>query len=143
MPNNEYKLLISDLRLAVYLGCNINEKATKQTVSVDIVIQFLELPLGAKTDQLQDTVCYARMVEYIHRFLEIDIDNQNDTTWINGKNHREFNLIEHLCVEIHKAIVTFLAANQFSDSLVTVMLNKQNPPVIGVNGNISFMISSS
>ncbi len=150
MKQEEYKLQISDLRLDVYLGCNVTEQEAKQTVRVDFSIQLPKLPLGAKTDQLRDTICYSKAVEYIRAFiageescLAIQQIQNHQSTKLNSdlKREKRFNLIEHLCAEIYQGISLFLKNNRVNQSLISVTVYKQNAPVIGVYGDISFTIT--
>lgn len=115
-------LTVTDLRTWVHLGCGEEEKHHPQLVSITLLFAFAQPPLGVKTDQLSDTVCYLKTVEAIQQFVE---------------NNR-FNLIEHLAGSIHHQVCTLVAATNTSLTSLKVTICKVAPPVPGIHGGVSF-----
>lgn len=91
-------------------------------VSFDLDIAFIEAPMGADTDLLQDTVCYRQLVELIHLHCQ-------------GK---KFNLIEHLAKSVHQKIAESLSFYSHQLESITVTLHKISPPVPGIHGGVKW-----
>lgn len=110
-------LLINGLELCVYLGWPDQEQHEAQVVHLDVDIWFPKPPLACDTDKLEDTICYATLVDSIQNFL--------------GK--KKFRLIEHLCKEIH----TFIKAALPDGARVIVKITK-HPRIQGLTGGVRF-----
>jgi len=82
------KLIIADLRLWVHLGWGEEEKLYPQMVSIDIEVIFKNPPKAITTDYLEDTICYAQLVQKVREVCA------------GGR----FNLIERLVGDIHDAL---------------------------------------
>lgn len=81
-------LLIKEIKLKVNLGWPRAERLKKQTVIVDVKIQFDEPPVGCITDNLKDTFCYAELVSLLQSSV----------------HHKEFHLVEYLARELYQVI---------------------------------------
>ena len=102
------KLVISELDLLVYLGCRIHEKKKKQTVPVTIEIHFKNIPAGANTDEIEDTVCYSTLIKHVQNFVK----------------NKNFNLVEKFSKVVHDCVYDFLAKREYSEALVKVIVHK-------------------
>ncbi|MDC0864991.1 dihydroneopterin aldolase [Rickettsiaceae bacterium] len=116
------KLLISDLRLWVSLGCLEQEKCHTQCVSFDIGVTFIDPPKGTYSDHLEDSLCYAKI-----------IDVAKDTA-----DSKKYNLIEHLASSVHRAISASMKEKNLGDNTLSVKVTKLSPPVADLHGGVSF-----
>lgn len=64
------ELRINDAEFEVTLGFFPEEREQKQTVKVDVLVQFSNLPKACVTDQLDDACCYADLVENIQKVCD-------------------------------------------------------------------------
>lgn len=108
-------LLIKELELSVFLGWPDKERMQEQKVLLDIDIWFPQPPVACETDRLDDTVCYADLIEMIHQQTK----------------NRKFHLIEYLAAEIHKMIKPLLPEN--SRMIVRII---KKPEIPGLNGSV-------
>ena len=61
MPNKLFsRLNIRSLELNLHLGWRNKERTDEQVVLLDMEIRFPSPPIACTTDDLQDTVCYAK-----------------------------------------------------------------------------------
>ena len=90
--NKSARLVLNKLEFLVYLGWTPAERTKRQKITVDIDIQFANLPRACITDSLHDTFCY-------------DTLNQTITKKIDKKT---FRLLEHLTFEIYSIVKHFL-----------------------------------
>ena len=120
------KLSINDLRLWIHLGCGPEEKVNPQQVSVDIDFFFDKAPLGIETDNLEDTLCYLKIVEAIQALVK----------------QKTFNLIEHVVGCIHKVIHAELSSRKSAGVNYEVAVRKVAPPAPGVYGGVTFSYMS-
>ena len=123
--NNYSELIISDLRLWVYLGCSSEEKHLKQPISIDINLLFAKAPTAIATDDLVDAVCYAQLTELAKL----------------AAAEKKYNLIEHLAAKIHQAITTELITADYKDANLKVKVTKLKSPIDGIHGGVSFVYS--
>ena len=119
------KLILSDLTLNVYLGCREHEKRKKQLVSVAIEINLQNIPKGADTDRLEDTICYSMLTKHIQNFVK----------------DRKFHLIEKLSKDICDCIYMFLMAKQYSALVIKVTVHKNMSSVSAIKGGVFFTYS--
>ncbi len=91
-------------------------------ISLTINVSFINPPLGADTDLLQDTVCYLDLVETV-------------TLYCQGKR---FNLIEYLAKCVHEKVSDSLTSCIHQLQSITVTLHKISPPVPGVHGGVKW-----
>ena len=120
MTTRASSLSIYNLELPLYLGWLENERLNKQTVVLDFNITFLSPPKACVTDQLDDTVCYSKLINKIRDHLTI----------------KKFNLIEHVCHEVYQLIKSIIP----TQSTVTVTITKQ-PNIPNFSGKVSFRYS--
>ena len=119
---NSYKLLIADLRIWLHLGCSQEERFTPQLVSFNINLTFNSPPIATITNKLEDTVCYAGIVENIQALCQT----------------KQFNLIEYLAAVIYKTIDQSLGDKKNNITLISVKISKMSPPIPGVHGWVTF-----
>jgi dihydroneopterin aldolase len=119
------KLIIADLRLWVHLGCGEEEKLHPQMVSIDIEVIFKNPPKAVTTDYLEDTICYAQLVQKVKEVCA------------GGR----FNLIERLVGDIHAAIQSHTASHKHLVESINVTVCKVSPPVPDVHGGVFFTIA--
>ena len=81
-------LFINQLELTLHLGWPENEILKKQTVLLDIEIQFAKPPIACISDQLDDTLCYSKLIQLIRDHIL----------------PKHFHLIEHLSYSIYQLI---------------------------------------
>ncbi len=79
------ELTLNSLSLMVSLGWGDEEREIPQKVLIDLSLRFPKLPKGCKTDELQDTFCYATLTKNLSHFCA----------------QRSFKLIEHLGYELY------------------------------------------
>lgn len=120
--NSLSKLIISDLRLWVHLGCSQQERHHAQCVSFDICITFPENPKATASDDLNDGFCYAQATDLIKEAIE----------------SKSYNMIEHLATYVHNILHTSLKQKGFSDAYSSVTVVKLSPPVPNIHGGVSF-----
>lgn len=111
-------LVINDIRLWVRLGCTQDEQAQPQMVRVDVNLSFKNMPQGCVSDNIEDTVCYAGVVEMVQSVAL----------------QKSYNLIEHLASTLHDALQQKI--NICAVSSVSVC--KVSPPVSLVHGGVTF-----
>ncbi len=111
-------LTIQSLRIWVHLGCTDAEREHPQPVDIDIAIYFPSPPLGCRSDELKDTICYAHIVDIVKKILEPS----------------SFKLVEHLAQAIINALRRVIAA----DHKIKVTITKLKPPIAQVHSGIRF-----
>lgn len=79
-------------------------------------------PKGTVTDQLDDTVCYLKLVQAIQNLCQ----------------KKRFNLIEHLGYDVHQVVTTLLKDHSQNVADLKVTVRKIAPPVPGVHGGVTF-----
>lgn len=60
-------LLIQDYRMMVRLGCEAWERELPQEVRVTLEFSFSEAPLAEVSDELKETLCYAKICEELRQ----------------------------------------------------------------------------
>jgi dihydroneopterin aldolase len=118
MHTLQTSLELQDLRFKMLIGCNEEEKILQQEISVYIKISFLEAPLGCKSDNIGDTLCYDKITNIIREVC----------------NLKHYHLIEHLGWQIYQQL-----KNNYSDK-ITIKINKLNPPIDELKGGAQFTI---
>ena len=111
-------LKLKDLRLFVHLGCSAAERENRQEVALSASFQFKESPPGEKTDQLQDTLCYAKASQELKCLVEL----------------KEYQLVESLGYESYQ-----LLKNLFPHSMVQVEVHKLHPPVENLRKGVVYL----
>jgi dihydroneopterin aldolase len=118
MTKKRYATLsIRHLELHVNLGWRKKERSHEQAILLDLDIRFPSLPKACMTDDLEDTVCYAQLIEEIR-------------TQVATKNYK---LIEHLSAEIYTIAKTHLPKK----SQLNVRIIKY-PKVEGLTDGVCF-----
>ncbi len=87
-------LSLNGLRLSVFLGIYPEEKRKKQTVTIDAHIRFAEPPKACESNQIEDTYCYAALIQY----LKVQLDKQ------------KFQLIENFTKTLYSLIKAYFPA---------------------------------
>lgn len=113
------RLSINQLNLFVSLGWPENERLDKQAVLLDVAIAYPTPPKACATDQLEDTVCYADLINALRPSLEA----------------KTFHLIEHLAQNAYDILKSMLPLG----SLVKVSVLK-HPSILGLSGGVTFSL---
>lgn len=111
-------LCISKLQLQVHLGCEAWERAQRQDIHVTIEARFDEIPRGAATDRLEDTLCYANISKRVTEVCEA----------------KPYHLIEKMGFEIYNLV----RAQVGLQTLVGIRIHKLHPPVANLLGGSIF-----
>ncbi len=107
-------------RLDVHLGCSDAERATRQAVDLDLAVRFAELPEACVSDKLEDTVCYAELIDAARAACA----------------GREFKLVEHLA----HALFLRLRPMVPTGAELWLRATKLHPPVAGLSGGVAFSL---
>jgi dihydroneopterin aldolase len=113
-----HSLRLEELSVQVHLGCTGEERVNSQEVRLTVELRFHKAPLGAHSDALADTVCYAEISEALTSRLEAV----------------EYNLIERLAYDAF-AIAKDIASSKVD---VGIIVHKVRPPVANLNGGAWF-----
>ncbi len=65
------RLTLRQLVLSVHLGASPEERRTLQEVSVDIEIEYADVPAACKQDALSDAVCYYQLATVLQEICDI------------------------------------------------------------------------
>ncbi len=103
-------LRIDELKFTVKLGCTADERAIPQEVRVSMELRFETLPLGALSDSIEDTICFAKVSEVLKEHIE----------------PREFNLIERIGLESFGLLRELTKNHQVQ---IGVRVHKVQPPI--------------
>ncbi len=117
MPKLNSHLTIHRLELHVNLGWRHKERQHEQAVLLDVDIVFSTPPTACKTDQLEDSICYAALIKDIR-------DNVSE---------KKYRLIEHLSCDIYHLIKVRMPAK----AKVKVCITKY-PKIAGLTDGVSF-----
>lgn len=107
-------------RLHVRLGCAADERAAPQAVDLDLAIRFAAPPPACESDRLDQTVCYADLIEQARHVVAA----------------REFHLVEHLAHELFARLRPLVPA----DAALWLRATKLAPPVEGLDGGVAFSL---
>ncbi|OGT54408.1 MAG: hypothetical protein A3F43_04820 [Gammaproteobacteria bacterium RIFCSPHIGHO2_12_FULL_42_10] len=110
-------LFIHRLELNVNLGWRNQERSKEQAVLLDMAIKFPTPPAACTTDHLEESSCYATLIEKIRNKIAM----------------AQYHLVEHLSAEIYAVAKTHLPDN----TKLTVRLTKY-PRISGLTGGVSF-----
>lgn len=110
-------LSINKVELAVHLGWTEQERAEKQIVLLDVELHFIEPPTACHTDDLTDSVCYAKLIESVREKIA----------------KQSFALVEHLARYIHQSIKSLTPIS----SKLSVRITKF-PAIAGLREGITF-----
>lgn len=119
-------LEMRDYLLMVHLGCIPEERKEKQSVLISLVFKFATSPAACTTDQLSDTICYAKLSAVMQDHVL----------------NRSFHTIEYLAHSLYEALMDpILSRNQ--PVQFTLRLHKVNPPIENLKGGVYFELSSN
>ena len=116
MPKN-IMLSVHDLELYINLGWRKQERKLEQAILLDLDICLPKPPKACKTDKLEDTICYAEMIEDLRKQL----------------SKKSYRLIEHLTQDIFDIVKLQLP----KQAKLMVRINKY-PKIEGLLGGVSF-----
>jgi len=111
------KLHIRKLKLNVNLGWRTPERKLKQSIELDLEISFPLPPTACVTDNLDETICYAELIETLHKKIRT----------------KKYRLVEHLCAEIYTIVKSSLPKK----SKLKVRLTKY-PKIQGLINGVCF-----
>lgn len=83
-----FVLSLSDLKLKVNLGVEINERSTPQEIELNFKLFFKVPPVAFESDKIADTICYHELSDKICEILV----------------RQEYRLIEHICGAVFKVM---------------------------------------
>lgn len=117
---NKAKLEISGLELDLTIGCYDYEKDIKQKISLDIIIEFRNLPQICLTDDLNDGFCYDRIIQLLAQY---------------SQNHSH-ETIEKWCYKFFQLIKSNQAINNIST--IEIKIKKKPLEIINLKNGIYF-----
>lgn len=107
-------------RLEVRLGCSEAERARPQAVDLDVAVRFAELPVACASDKLEDTLCYAELIDAARAACV----------------GREFHLLERLAHELFGRLRALVPPG----AELWLRATKLRPPVVGLSGGVAFSL---
>lgn len=110
-------LQVRGLDLRVNLGWRDKELSEPQSVLLDIDIFYPDPPKACTSDELEDTICYADLIEKIRTQLA----------------DKKFRLIEHLSNDIYQIIEPHVP----DEARLMVKITKK-PKIEGLTGGVSY-----
>ena len=111
------KLEIRDFKVQAHLGCTAGERLNSQEVRFSVDIGFDKNPKGEISDELRDSVCYAKVCEEIMSVVQ----------------GREFNLVEKLAADCLEQL-----KNQYPENLISITTHKVRPPIDNLQGGVVY-----
>ncbi|MBR1735154.1 MAG: dihydroneopterin aldolase [Alphaproteobacteria bacterium] len=108
----------------IILGNNEDERINKRPVIINISIRFLNENRACDNDELNQTICYATLLDFLKKQLE----------------KTNFKLIEKVTQFIYDKINEYVKENRISNIQLRVELIKTNPPAEGLE-SAAFIIS--
>ena len=116
-------LRLRRLHATARLGHTVGERAKPQAVTLSVTVRFAGAPAACHSDRLEDTVCGAQLCAALSAVCEAG----------------EFALVEHLAQRLYAAARRLVPAS----AQVRLELRKVAPPISGLAGGMSFMISGT
>ncbi len=113
-------LALHSLKYKVRLGCTPEERSVPQGVRFDIQIRFESLPGGSFNDDLNETICYAKLSNRARVICDM----------------REYQLIEKLGWDAFSALKEIIPPNV----KLWLRVTKEKPPVAELEGGASFSV---
>jgi dihydroneopterin aldolase len=107
-------------RLEVRLGCSAAEREKPQAVDLDLAVRFAELPIACASDKLEDTLCYAELIDAARAACA----------------GREFHLVERLAHELFGRLRVLVPPG----AELWLRATKLRPPVEGLSGGVAFSL---
>jgi dihydroneopterin aldolase len=112
------RITLQRLELDAFLGWPAAERAVLQPVSIDVTLRFPLPPKGCVTDDLQDTHCYATLVEKIRATVA----------------EQPYRLLENLGYAIYHTVKAAVATAHVAVDI------KKLPPIPNLAGGVTFSI---
>ncbi len=110
-------LYIRQLELSLHIGWSDKERSKKRSVLLDLDIHFQTPPAACETDELADTVCYARLSAIIQEKIAA----------------KSYKLIEHLCADIYSCI-----KKNLPDKARLIVRIIKYPKIAGLKNGVCF-----
>jgi dihydroneopterin aldolase len=115
----QFQLQVCRYRLWLSMGWTDAEREIPQPIDIDLLITLKAMPMAAKTDQLEDTFCYATLLNVLAA----------------ASQAKSFKLLEHLADILLSTAEQFLR-DQGYPAAISVGVTKVCPPVLGVLGGV-------
>ena len=109
-------LRLRDIELPVNLGWEEEEREQQQMVQLDIIINFQTIPKACASDRLQDTFCYATLIQHLREYVE----------------DKTYRLVEHLTQDLYQLIKKKIKGHHCLLHLT------KHPSVEGLSGGVTF-----
>lgn len=113
-------LEVKQIVIPVIIGVEPEEKHKHQKIFFDIIISFNDLPTACSSDNIEDTVCYAKLADSLNEFCA----------------KREFQVIEHLA---HSAFL-LIKENFIKDRGKLSLSVTKHPPHPLIQSSCSFTV---
>jgi dihydroneopterin aldolase len=110
-------LAIRNLELDIFIGWPDEERVREQTIVIDINIDFLKPPKACTSDALEDTFCYAKLINKIKEELY----------------PAKFHLVESLTATLYQIVKRHL-----KNSANVVIHVTKKPSIHNLKGGICF-----
>ncbi len=114
------KLFIADIRLWLKVGCSEEEQLFPTCISIDIEMLFNTN--AVHSDDLKETVCYAKVVKRVSEFCLA----------------RSFHLIEYIAGSVHRVVQDMV---EIPVEKITIKVTKLVSPIENIHGGVSFVYS--
>ena len=120
---DRFCLQVKQYRMWLCIGVTEEERRVPQPVDIDIEVRLAELPLATETDDLEDTVCYATLLERIGAVAA----------------EKPIKLLEHLVAKLGEAVQAFVLGKgyQRNQCNLRVAVTKVVTPVRGILGGVT------
>src|SRR5690348_6620889 len=115
-----HSIKIKDLKLEARLGCSAEERAVPQEIRVSFELRFFEPPRATFSDDLKDTICYARISEVLKEHLK----------------GREFHLVEKMGADFYELLKAMIEGR----AELSLTVHKVRPPIDGLLGGAEYRI---
>ncbi len=120
-PKHSSQMFIENYSCYVHLGCSIEERTHKQEVRFSIQVNFKINPGGEFSDQLEETLCYAKVCNLVNELTET----------------KHFQLIESLTFEVLNSLKKLHPEDGF-----VVTCHKVHPPVSHLLGGVKYVCAT-
>ena len=119
-------MIIPCIEVGVFLGCWPGELDQEQIVQFKIEIDIQSEYKASRSDQLQDSIDYSKIVELINKIAR----------------QTKYNLLEHLTQEAFNAVLDFLK-EQRVQGVLTVAGKKNKIDILNIKNGVEFQCQSS
>jgi len=114
------QMSLHEISSFVHLGCSAEERIHPQEIRIHLDLFFAVTPLACKTDQLSDTVCYAKITNNI----------------IQACKGQHFQTVEYLAQHCFRTIREIIDR----EIKMRLIVTKVRPPVSALQGGVSFCL---